>query len=59
MAHSPLYGVLVIGELPHEADHRSLEPRQGAGPPPPNEGRLRRALSRWMRRLRAIRDRVA
>jgi len=49
----PLYGLLVIGELPHEPDPRSAKRPQAA----PAESFLKRTLTRWVRRLNPTRDR--
>ncbi|TMH74816.1 MAG: hypothetical protein E6H52_11865 [Betaproteobacteria bacterium] len=53
----PLYGVLVIGELPHEADPRAAAARQPQAASAPAESFLRRTLSRWVRKVHSIRER--
>jgi hypothetical protein len=57
VTHRPLYGALVIGELPHEADPRTMAARQPAAASAPAEGFLRRTFSRWVRRLYSTRER--
>jgi hypothetical protein len=52
MPQRPLYGVLVIGELPQEADARTISARPAQAAPLPAEGRFKRTVSRWMRKLR-------
>jgi hypothetical protein len=49
MTQRPLYGVLVIGELPREVDHRAIAARHPALMP--GRSPLIRTLSRWLRRL--------
>jgi len=49
----PLYGLLVIGELPHEPDPHTPKRPQAA----PAESFLKKALARWMRRLHPTRER--
>jgi len=53
----PLYGVLVIGELPHEPDPRTITARQQQAAPAPSESLLKRTLSRWTRKLHAAPER--
>jgi hypothetical protein len=48
MTQRPLYGVLVIGELPREVDHRAIAARHPALTP--GRSPLVRTLSRWLRR---------
>jgi hypothetical protein len=47
----PLYGVLVIGELPHEADSRAAAATPQAPAPVPSESLLKRTLLWWTRKL--------
>ena len=49
----PLYGLLVIGELPHESDPRTARRPQVA----PAESFLKKTLVRWVRKLHPARDR--
>jgi hypothetical protein len=49
----PLYGVLVIGELPHEADPRSGAATPQTPAPAPSESLLKRTLLWWTRKLHA------
>jgi len=53
MTQRPLYGLLVIGELPHEADARTTAARQAPAAPPPGGSGLMRRLSRWLRKMHA------
>jgi hypothetical protein len=55
----PLYGVLVIGELPQEGDSRTTAAKQHGAAPAPAGGLVRRTLSRWVRKLHSTRDRPA
>jgi len=49
--------VLVIGELPHEPDPRTITARQQQAAPAPSESLLKRTLSRWTRKLHAAPER--
>jgi hypothetical protein len=51
----PLYGVLVVGELPHEADPRTFVERRPQRPPA--ESFLKKILFRWLRKSHATAER--
>lgn len=53
----PLYGALVIGELPHETEPRPMTARQPVAASAPAESFLRRTLSRWVRKVHSTRER--
>jgi hypothetical protein len=57
MTPRPLYGALVIGELRHEAEPRTTADRPSDAASKPAENFLRRALSRWVRKLHSTRER--
>jgi hypothetical protein len=59
VAQRPLYGALVIGELPNEADPRTIAARPPTAAFTPAEGFLRKKLSRWVRKLHLSRERSA
>ena len=57
MTQRPLYGVLVIGELPHEADARTQAARQQPAAPAHAESLFKRTLFRWARKRRLAPER--
>jgi len=57
MVQRPLYGVLVIGELPHETDPRPTAARQTSSAPVSSESRLRGVWNRWVRKLHSSSER--
>jgi hypothetical protein len=51
MEQRPLYGALVIGELPHDSGQRTPPSGQTPPAPAPAGSRIKRSLHRWVRAL--------